>query len=133
MPFILIVAGVVLLIAAVRNTQQDLFLLLAKDFTGKNNFIYWVLAILIIGAVGYIPRLKPVSDGFLILVILTLFIRKGGFFDAFTQQIADTQTTSPKVSATGGGTQAAFIDLGGGIQVGLPHVSFGGGGVTIGV
>ncbi len=99
MPFVLIIAGVVLLIAAIRNTQQELFLLLAKDFTGPNNFIYWFLSILIIGAIGYVPRLKPVSDGFLILVILVLFLKKGnGFFDMFQLQVGSTQKQSPVVS-----------------------------------
>ncbi len=99
MPFVLIIAGVVLLIAAIRNTQQDLFFLLAKDFTGKDNFIYWFVSILIIGAIGYIPKLKPVSDGFLILVILVLFLRKGtGFFDMFQSQIGSTQSNRPVVS-----------------------------------
>jgi hypothetical protein len=107
MPFVLIVSGSVLLIAAVRNTQQNLYLLLAHDFTGPNNFIYWFLSILVIGAIGYIPKAKPISDGFLILVILVLFLTKGsGFFDAFNRQIGTTQRVTPSVSGTGanGGT-----------------------------
>jgi len=100
MPFVLIISGTVLLIAAIRNTQQSLFYLMANDFTGKNNFVYWFLSILIIGAVGYIPRAKPISDGFLILVILALFLRKGtGFFDMFNRQIGYTQLTGPQVSS----------------------------------
>lgn len=107
MPIFLIVSGSVLVIAAVRNTQQQLFYLLASDFTGPNNFVYWFMSILIIGAIGYIPRMKPLSDGFLILVVLVLFLKKGsGFFDMFNKQIGTTQTASPKVSASGtGGTQ----------------------------
>jgi hypothetical protein len=128
MPFVLIVAGSLLFIAAVRGTQQDLFYLLARDFTGPHNFIFWIVAILIIGAVGYIPRLKPVSDGFLILVILALFIRKGtGFFDMFQQQIGTTTTAKPVVSAPAGGS--SLVNLGGGPSVGVTLP----GGVGIGV
>ncbi len=88
MPFVLIIIGIVLLTVAVRNTQDDLFHLLQGDFTGDNNYIYWVLAILVIGAVGYIPRLKPISTAFLILVVLVLFLKKGtGFFDSFNAQL----------------------------------------------
>ena len=105
MPFVLIVAGIVLLIAAVRNTQGQLFYLVQGDFIGPNNFIYWLLSILIIGAIGYVPRLKPISDAFLILVILVLFLKtcpksagpecKGGFFDQFMAQVKTTETADP--------------------------------------
>src|ERR1035437_10097218 len=89
MPFVLIIAGTILLISATRNTQATLYTLLAGDFTGSNNFIYWFLSILVIGAIGYIPKMKPLSEGFLVLVILQLFIHKDtGFFDQFNKQIA---------------------------------------------
>ena len=104
MPFVLIIAGIVLLIAAIRNSQGDLFHLLAGDFTGPNNFIFWFVSILIIGAIGYIPKLKPVSDGFLILVILVLFLRRGsGFFDMFQKQINTTQASVPPAPGSGTG------------------------------
>ncbi len=123
MPFVLIIIGVVLLIAAVRDKQQVLFYLLAHDFTGDNNFIYWFISILIIGAIGYIPKLKPVSDGFLILVILVLFLRKGtGFFDAFQRQIGGTETSKPVVSTPGGA---------GGTSKGASFNSVTSGGITI--
>jgi hypothetical protein len=99
MPFVLIVAGSVLLVAGVRGTHQTLYTLIRSDFTGPANVIYWFIAILIIGAVGYIPRLKPVSDAFLVLVILVLFLKRGnptsgGFFQKFSQAINTTQDTA---------------------------------------
>jgi hypothetical protein len=153
-PFVLILAGVVLLIAAVRGPScgavpchQALFYLLAKDFTGPNNFIFWFVSILIIGAIGYIPKMKPISDGFLILVIVSLFVRKGAqgqsFIVMFENQIAGTQGARPMVTegSYGGAiispTQSYFIGGGGSptVSVGFPSgggVSVGGGGVTIG-
>ena len=129
MPFVLLVAGVVLVVAAVRNTQQELFYLMARDFTGQHNFIYWFLSILIIGAVGYIPKMKPISDGFLILVILVLFLKKGtGFFDMFQKQIAATDVSSPQVQPPGA-TSASYTGSGGGFGV---NIGTGGGGVQIG-
>jgi hypothetical protein len=101
MPFVLIIAGIVLLIAAARDTQCQLFTLLVGDFTGTNNFIYWFLAIMIIGAIGYVPKLKPVSDAFLILVIIQLFLVKDrGFFDQFKRQIGSTSTGSTSTGST---------------------------------
>lgn len=115
MPFALLIVGTVLVIAAARNTQSQLFTLVEGDFTGSGNFIYWVTAILIIGAVGYIEKLKGLSDAFLALVILVLFLTKGnpskgiggGFFSQFTQQLSTTQTATP--SATGGTTSTLTV------------------------
>lgn len=105
MPFVLIIAGIVLLIVAVRNTQDQFFYLLQGDFTGKNNFVFWVLAILIIGAIGYVPRLKPISNAFLILVVLVLILTKGqGLFDktsGFFAQITEGTATRPPARDTG--------------------------------
>ena len=107
MPFALLIIGAVLLIAAVRNTQSDLFTLVQGDFTGQNNYIFWVVAILIIGAVGYIKPLKPLSTAFLALVILVLFLSRGaGLFSRFTSGIASTQTPAP-VSTSPASTTAA--------------------------
>ena len=88
MPFILIIAGIILLTVAVRNTQDEFFYLIQGDFTGPNNYVYWVLAILVIGAIGYVPRLKPISNGFLILVVLVLVLKRGtGLYDSFNTQL----------------------------------------------
>ncbi len=81
MPFALLIIGATLIVAGVRNQQDKLFTLVKNDFAGPNNFIFWIVSILAIGAVGYIPKLKPISTAFLGLVIVVLFLRKGtGFF-----------------------------------------------------
>jgi hypothetical protein len=101
MPFALLIVGVFLLVASIRDSQDTLFALLKSDFTGQNNFFYWFIAILVIGAVGYIKPLKPLSNAFLVLVVLVLFLKKGnpitaggGFFKQFNTAIGSTQTAS---------------------------------------
>jgi len=90
--------GLALFVAGVRDKQGDLFTLVHGDFTGAGNFIYWVLSILIVGSVGYVKDLKPLSDAFLMLILIVLFLTKGtGFFDQFGKQIATTQTAPPVV------------------------------------
>jgi hypothetical protein len=107
MPFVLLILGAVLFISAIRNTQGNLFTLLGGDFTGSNNFIFWVVSILAIGALGYIPKLKPLSAAFLALVIIVLFLTKGvGFFSQLTAGIGST------TSATPGGSGVATSALG---------------------
>lgn len=108
MPYMFLLSGLILVIAAVRGTQADLLTLLKGDITGKNNFIYWIISILIIGAVGYIPNLKPVSRAFLALVIIVLFLQnKGGVFAQFTQALNSTQN---KTTATTGANAAPSND-----------------------
>lgn len=99
MPFAILFIGALLVVVGYRGTHTDLLDLLKSDFTGSNNFIFWIISILVIGAVGYIPRLKPVSDGFLALVILVLFISNPGFFARFMEQVANPVPSMPKLKS----------------------------------
>jgi hypothetical protein len=107
MPLALILLGVLFLTAAVRgdkcNGQQCsdvLFTTIKSDFTGPNNFIYWGIALFIIGAAGYYKPLKPLSNAFLGLVILVLFISNRGFFARFMEQIKSTTIAQSNFSAS---------------------------------
>ena len=85
MSLALIFAGVLFLSAAVRDSQADLFGLLKQDLTGSNNFLQWALALILVGALGFIPKLKPFSMALLALILVAIFLRKGtGFFDQLT-------------------------------------------------
>lgn len=101
MPLALLLIGILFLTAAVRgpkcNGQQCstmLFDTIKSDFTGPNNFIYWGIALFLIGAAGYYKPLKPLSNAFLGLVVLVLFISNRGFFAKFMEQISATQSAS---------------------------------------
>jgi len=106
MPLALLLIGVVFLTAAVRGTHTLLFETLKDDFTGPNNFLYWGLALFVISAAGYYRPLKPLSNAFMLLVVLVLFLSNRGFFEKFMEQIGSTQTNSPTQapqSSSGGG------------------------------
>jgi hypothetical protein len=115
MPFAFLTIGVVMLIAAVRNTYgqtapgggKGLGALVQGDFTGPNNFVYWFVSILIIGSIGYIPKLKGFSVAFLTLVIIVLFLKGGntsgaggGFFSQFAGALKTTQSATPATTGT---------------------------------
>ena len=111
MPFALLIIGAVLLISAVKGTTDSLFALVTKDFTntsGRPSFIYWLVAILLIGGLGYIPKLKPVSVSLLGLVVLVLFLTRGdptkaggGFFEKFTAGLGTTTTAATPAPSAG--------------------------------
>lgn len=114
MPFALLIIGVVLLVAAARGTQGDLFALVLKDFTGPNNFVYWVAAILAIGFLGYIPKLKPISVALLGLVVVVLVLKRGdssqiggGFFGQLTEGLASTGNPGGTVASGSPGAAAS--------------------------
>ena len=81
MPFILVFAGILLIVAGVQNTQGQLFALLKQDFApNSQSFWPWILAIAVIGGIGYIRPLRPITTPFFILVVLALLLANGGFF-----------------------------------------------------
>jgi hypothetical protein len=108
--FILLIIGITLLVAGVQNTQGDLFDLLKKDF---GQFLVWFVAIFLIGALGYIPKMKPLSTAFMGLVILVLFLSKGkGFFSQFQSAVTSAQNTQSATS-----TSAAPAGSGSGLSL----------------
>lgn len=122
MPYALILAGIILTVAGVRNTYATLYSLLEGDFTGTNSFVWWTLSILAIGSVGYVPTMRPLANSFLALVLIVLVISNSkngvGIFQEFTNaikapipaapvakpaQASATSSTSPLSSALSAG------------------------------
>lgn len=93
MPLFLVIVGVIFLVSAIRGNQNDLIDLLKADFSGNNNFILWVLAIIVIVSAGTFKPIKPISDAFLGLVILVIIVanyRNGkDLFSSFVQQVKE--------------------------------------------
>lgn len=112
MPFALLLFGVIFIVAAVKGNQAELFALLKDDFTGDKNFFYWVIAIVVIVAIGNVRTLRPVSNAFLGLVILVIILTNGrnGLFENFISQVK---------AGTSGGSGGASI----GSQIGNLAVS----------
>lgn len=95
MPFALVFIAVALIIAGFRGTQACLFSLLQQDASGQ--FIQWGGAILIIGGMGYIKALEPVSTALLALLLVVLFLGHSG---VFTQAAAALQQNTAPASGT---------------------------------
>lgn len=105
MPFILLFAGVLLLVVSIRNQQTPFVQLIKSDFTGPHNFLYWVVALVVIGAIGYIPKARPVANLLLVLIIIALILTrgKGGLFQNLTSALGTTtaQQTGTTVAGVG--------------------------------
>jgi hypothetical protein len=93
MPLILIIVGALFVVAAVRGTHSDLFTLLKSDFTGDKNFLFFVTAIFVLGALGYVAGFKPLANAFLLLVVAVIVLSNKGFFAQFTAALKSTAKT----------------------------------------
>lgn len=90
MPFALLIVGIVLVVSAVRGTYSDLITLVSGEFKGSSassNFLYWFVAIMIIGLIGYAESLRNFSRAFMGLVIIALLLSNSGFFKTFFANI----------------------------------------------
>lgn len=93
MSLALLVIGIVFVVSAVRGTSSDLFTLIHGDFTGQNNFLYWLLGLGLVGAIGYIPKLKSFSTAFLTLIIVAILLSHKGFFADLQSALASSKTS----------------------------------------
>lgn len=112
MPLALFIIGAALIVSAFRGTEGQLGTLVLNDLSG--GFLKWLIALFIIGLLGYVPGIQTPSRFLLALVLLVLFIGNGqGFFAQLNQQFTnpqkinappDTQITqNPTVNVQGAG------------------------------
>lgn len=118
MPILFGFAGIILIVAAVRdritNGNPSLIDLLKADFTGQPNFVEWMLALVLIGSVGYIPKMQPIARGFLVLVIIGMLLSNKGFFVQLGNVFNKTNTQQQTNTSTIGniGSVASAIPTG---------------------
>lgn len=102
-----------MIISGAQDTQAAFGAQLKKDFTGpaNQNFIYWLIALGLVGSLGYVKVLAPFSKAFLFLVILVMILAQqkngqGGFFAALQAAIkagpVNPQSAAPINSAASG-------------------------------
>jgi hypothetical protein len=87
MPFVFGIIGIVLVVSGVRGTTSQLTALVKSDFTGTPNYLEWMVAIFLVGAVGYIKELNTISRMFMALVVIGLLWSNKGVFSQFTSGI----------------------------------------------
>ena len=71
MGIVILIIGVVVIVAAIRDTHEKLFGALAEDLPA---FMVWAAAVFALGAIGWIPGMNPVSRGLLALVIVVIVL-----------------------------------------------------------
>lgn len=106
MPFAIIIIGLLMIVTGSRGTYAQFGSLVASEFQGQNNFIYWFLAIISVGAIGYIDSLRVISRLLLALVLISIIFSHKGFFAQFQQALK----TGPKQpDAVGSSSQGSAV------------------------
>lgn len=91
MPLVLIFLGVVFLFVGLKGDATKLYGLVVGDFSGPNNFVYWLVVMFFLGSLGYIQSLKNLSRLFIALVVIVLFLDNKGFFAQFQAFLKSTE------------------------------------------
>jgi hypothetical protein len=79
-PFLLVVIGLLMVATGYHGTYRQFGSLVAGEFQGKNNFLYFAAAIGAVGAIGYIDQLRTFSRLLLALVLIGIVVSNKGFF-----------------------------------------------------
>jgi len=74
MPFALTFLGLMLIITGFQDTYKQAGSLVRSDFSGPNNFLFWLVAILIVGSLGYIKGLETFSKTFMALLLIGIVV-----------------------------------------------------------
>lgn len=119
MPFVLAFIGIIAVVVGVRGQAGAAGKLLASEFTGAQSFIPWLLAVMMLGLIGYWDKAKPVSDAGLVLLLIVMVLAPrngqggGGIFaelqDAFlnAQPINANATNANQSSGANSATSVA--------------------------
>lgn len=94
MPFALVTIGLLMIVAGARNTHGQFGRMLSEDFTGPDNFLYWLAGIGAVGAVGYYEPARGFSRAMLVLLLVAMVLSNGGFFAKFRDAIANASPGS---------------------------------------
>jgi hypothetical protein len=91
MPFVFGILGVLFITAGVRGTSSQLFALIKSDFSGQPNYFEWMIAIFLVGAIGYVKELSTISRMFMFLVAAGLLYQNSSVFG----ELKGEETTVP--------------------------------------
>jgi hypothetical protein len=92
------VVGVLFIVAGARGQSSNLYALIKSDFSGQPNYFEWMIAIFIVGAIGYVKELSTISRMFMFIVLLGLLYKNKQVFSELSAQ--EKATPQPSGNAT---------------------------------
>jgi hypothetical protein len=104
MPFALVFIGLLMIVSGAKNTYKEFGAQLVTDFTGDQNFLWWVVALGGVGALGYYAPLRGFSRAFIALILIAMMLAQqrgtsGGFFAMFDAALKSGPVTPQATAA----------------------------------
>lgn len=93
-----LILGLLLIASSLQNTQNELAGLLRRDLLGSQGFLLWLIAVMALGAVGYIPGLQRTSRNLILLLLVVIVLRNGGVFANFQAALQGASQAGPAPS-----------------------------------
>jgi hypothetical protein len=115
----IILIGLILISSSLKGTEHELGNQLQVDLLGSNGFIGWIVAITLIGVLGYLPAFNKASKYLMLLLFVVIVVQNRNVFanvqtgveQAVAQGPAPT-VAPPVVSSFSGGGGAGSNPLG---------------------
>jgi hypothetical protein len=105
MAIFLVVIGVLIVSAGLRNTQGQLGNLIVSDFSGEGNFWYFICGIFIAGSLGYYAPFRDSSRLLIGLILLVFVLSNNGLWaqleNALSNPLPANATGTSAVSPSG--------------------------------
>jgi hypothetical protein len=102
MILVALVIGIVLVVAAIRNSYTALFSAIGTDAPG---FTVWAAAVIFVGALGFVPAFKTPSRALLALILIVIVINN--YQAVFSGLAAAAKPGAGATGATGGQSNGA--------------------------
>ncbi|MFA7335101.1 MAG: hypothetical protein WC130_12540 [Kiritimatiellia bacterium] len=138
MALLLGIVGLFVLSVGIQNRQDEAAAELQRTFSGEGNFLYWILALGVIGAIGSIDAVRSTAKMFLLLLFTVFTLSNKGLFGKLQEAVAGIKFAPPNtvlnegkaVEVTPTGPQG--IAKGAGSGAGAAPADAAGGGGAIG-
>lgn len=122
----LLILGLMLIATALKGTEHELAQELQMDLFGAGGFVIWIVAILLLAGVGYIPGLHDLSRLFMVLLLVVIFLGNAGVFAQFQKALQGVSAAGPAPSnpvpgipsSTGAGAAGGTAGAAGGPGIG---------------
>lgn len=105
MPIALLIVGIFLAVAGIKNNAATVGTVLKDDFSGAGSFWYWIAAVVIIGSVGYYTKAETVSRMFLVLIVLVFALSNEGIYSRIVAALENPQPAPSNDAALGADTK----------------------------
>jgi hypothetical protein len=125
MPIALIIIGLFLAIAGIKNNAATLGQTVGEDFRGAGSFWYWIVAVLVVGSIGYASDARGISRLFLTLIVLVFVLTNEGIYAQLVRALQNPTPApsndgkvvekkdggAPGAAKEGGGDSAPSVDM----------------------